>query len=759
MKNFVKTALSCFCACFLIFSCSDSEPEGKNLSLEETAAAENTSDKKAYITISLEDSLSAERTVVPTALDQNDLMYELWGQQSSDSVSRKLATWVSYDKLKEKRVIDIAVGEWTFTLKAFMDSNTQILTDTIGKSISYGVNTLSFNMKEVPGTGIIDVTFWYPKFESGCVKAELNSVSNDNCETNVYAKTQLEISAKEKIIDGNTYSSVAYKKEDVASGYYILKFYIYEHSSDTNPKSYYSTLVKVSHGSVSSGTEMLGEGNYVTIFRTASGIAWNSASYAKKYRVYKYETEDCINPKTFDTALFTSEPYETESTEYEIENALCGKNIYVAVKACSEKRESDFSNVICIKANTYPIKYESGEDTENIENPNPEFYSVADGLVLQNASRVGYVFGGWYENAGFTGEKVTEITKESRGNRILYAKWEAAKYTIVFDANASDATGTVSSVTASYGESLNLPANTFTHTGYTFKGWAKNSGAVSADYTDGASVKDLSSMDGAEVTLYAVWKLNQYTLQFNANASDATGTVSSVVATYGESLNLPVNTFTRTGYTFKGWSKNSGAVSADYTDGASVKDLASIDGAVVTLYAVWKANQYTLQFNANASDATGTVLSVTASYGEFLNLPANTFSRTGYTFKGWAKNSGAASADYTDGASVKDLSSTDGAEVTLYAVWQINTALFSVTLESLTTSSALSITVSGLTLTASSGYKSYRWLVDGIEQNGNTSSSFALSSTLSGGWHNITLVATDSADRIDSATAVVTIQK
>ena len=595
MNNFVRTVLSCFCACFFIFSCSDSELEEKNLSLGETALAENPSDKKAYITISLEDSLSAERTVMPTALNKNDLMYELWGQQNLESVSRKLATWVSYDKLKEKRVIDIAVGEWTFTLKAFMDSNTQILTDTISKSISYGLNTLSFNMKEVPGTGSIDVLFWYPKFEGGCVKAELNSLSNYNSETNVYAKTQLEISAKEKIIDGNTYSSVAYKKENVESGYYILNFYIYEHSSDTNPKNYYSTLVKVSHGSVSSGTEMLGEGNYVTIFRTASGIAWNSASYAKKYRVHKYETEDYINPKTFDTALFTSEPYETESTEYEIENASVGKNIYVAVKAWSEKRESDFSNVICIETNTYPIKYELGEDAENIENPNPESYTVADGLVLQDASRVGYVFGGWYEDAGFTGEKVTKIAKGSRKKRTLYAKWEAAKYTIVFD----------------------------------------------------------------------------------ANASDATGSVSSLVATYGESL----------------------------------------------------------------------------------NLPSNTFLRTGYTFKGWSKNSGAASADYTDGASVKDLSSTDGAEVTLYAVWQINTALFSVTLESLTTSSALSITVSGLTLTASSGYKSYRWLVDGIEQTGNTSSTFALSSTLSGGHHNITLVATDSADRIDSATAVVTIQK
>ena len=120
MNNFVRTVLSCFCACFFIFSCSDSELEEKNLSLGETALAENPSDKKAYITISLEDSLSAERTVMPTALNKNDLMYELWGQQNLESVSRKLATWVSYDKLKEKRVIDdvsLSINEGEFIIE------------------------------------------------------------------------------------------------------------------------------------------------------------------------------------------------------------------------------------------------------------------------------------------------------------------------------------------------------------------------------------------------------------------------------------------------------------------------------------------------------------------------------------------------------------------------------------------------------------------------------------------------------------------
>ena len=504
MKNFVKKAFLSVFACCLFFSCSDSDLDDNNRTSEE-AVVENISSKKAYISISLGDSLSAESTVEPNALDKNDLMYELWGKQASDSVLRKLATWVSYDKLKEKRVIDIAEGAWTFTLKAFKDSNTQILTDTIEKSISYGVNTLSFDMKEVPGTGDIDVTFWFPKLENGCVKTEMNSLSNYDIENTIYSKTKIEISEEEKIIDGNTYSSVVYKKTGVASGYYLLKFYIYENETDANPKSYYSTLVKVSHGSVSSGTEKLGEGNYVTIFRTASGIAWNSASYAQKYKIYKYETEDYVNPQEFDTSLFPSEPEETTNVEYELENTSVGKNLYVAVKAWSEKRESEFSNVICLIPSSYSIKYELGEGVEGVENPNPETYSVDDGLILQDISREGFVFGGWYESVDFSTEKITAIAKESTGSRTLYAKWEGISYTIIFNANDSNASGNMASLKAEYGKSIELTQNNFSRDGKTFLGWAIDKDSEVVDYTDKQSVINLCSENGGTVILYAVW--------------------------------------------------------------------------------------------------------------------------------------------------------------------------------------------------------------------------------------------------------------
>lgn len=81
-------------------------------------------------------------------------------------------------------------------------------------------------------------------------------------------------------------------------------------------------------------------------------------------------------------------------------------------------------------------------------------------------------------------------------------------------------------------------------------------------------------------------KAQTYTVAFNANGGS--GTMSSVTMTYGVAQNLPANTFTRSGYTFLGWSKDKNATTATYTDKQSVKNLAS--RGTVTLYAIWKNN-------------------------------------------------------------------------------------------------------------------------------------------------------------------------
>jgi uncharacterized repeat protein (TIGR02543 family) len=62
---------------------------------------------------------------------------------------------------------------------------------------------------------------------------------------------------------------------------------------------------------------------------------------------------------------------------------------------------------------------------------------------------------------------------------------------------------------------------------------------------------------------------------------------------------LTANAFTRTGYTFLGWSTSSSATSATYTNGQKVKNLAA--SGTITLYAVWQLNTYKLTVTATHS--------------------------------------------------------------------------------------------------------------------------------------------------------------
>jgi uncharacterized repeat protein (TIGR02543 family) len=60
----------------------------------------------------------------------------------------------------------------------------------------------------------------------------------------------------------------------------------------------------------------------------------------------------------------------------------------------------------------------------------------------------------------------------------------------------------------------------------------------------------------------------------------------------------------------------------------------------------------------------------THTYGVVQNLPANSFTRAGYAFTGWNTAANGSGTAYTDGESVSNLTSTQGASITLYAQWQ-----------------------------------------------------------------------------------------
>lgn len=181
-------------------------------------------------------------------------------------------------------------------------------------------------------------------------------------------------------------------------------------------------------------------------------------------------------------------------------------------------------------------------------------------------------------------------------------------------------------------------------------------------------------MPDHDVSLKAISEANNYTIVFNANSW--TGTMSNLPMTYDQTGSLTVNSFTKTWYTFQWWNTNSWALVATYTDTQDVKNLATSWN--ITLYAIWKANIYEVRFNKNSWVDTLNPVNGIMSNQDFVfdtaqALTWNKFTRDGYEFLWWSRNASAESATYTNGQSVNNLTSTSGAVVDLYAIWQANT--------------------------------------------------------------------------------------
>ena len=295
---------------------------------------------------------------------------------------------------------------------------------------------------------------------------------------------------------------------------------------------------------------------------------------------------------------------------------------------------------------TYTITYELYDGTNHEDNP--ENYTIEDSeITLKDPTRTGYSFSGWYSDEALSTEAST-IAAGSYGDKSFYAKWTADSHSLNFDANGGE--GTMDSVDLDTDEQTTLPEAGFTRTGYTFAGWATTAGG-STVYADEASY----TMGTGDATLYAKWTADSHSLNFDANGGE--GTMDSVDLDTDEQTTLPEAPFTRTGYTFAGWATTAGG-SAVYADEASY----TMGSADATLYAKWTADSHSLSFDANGGE--GTIDSVDLDTDEQTTLPEAGFTRTGYTFAGWATTAGG-SAVYADEASY----TIGTGDATLYAVW------------------------------------------------------------------------------------------
>ena len=314
----------------------------------------------------------------------------------------------------------------------------------------------------------------------------------------------------------------------------------------------------------------------------------------------------------------------------------------------------------CWSGNTYVVRFDSHGGVGVI--PNQTFViGIAQPLMKNVFTREGFQFGGWAlttdSDAVYADEQsVCNLTTTKGATVVLYAVWERpnGKSLVTFETNGGTLAADQAFYTsrAAYG-SLPRP----TRTGYSFVKWTTR---------EGTTVTSSSFVPQTDITLYAVWKANTYTVVFLANGGEG-AEMDPQSFDYGMAQALLNCGYVRTGYTFCGWSTDPNTAEATYADGESVLSLA-VDGTL-TLYAVWRPNTYMLRFLPNGGQ--GMMSDMAATYDAPTNLTANAYSRVGYTFEGWALAEDG-EARYADQATVSNLTAVASEVVPLYAVWRVN---------------------------------------------------------------------------------------
>lgn len=234
-----------------------------------------------------------------------------------------------------------------------------------------------------------------------------------------------------------------------------------------------------------------------------------------------------------------------------------------------------------------------------------------------------YTFAGWFTEAsgGIQISTTTTVTKDVT----YYAHWTATKrsYTATFNGNGGS-TPSPSSITKEYNTALGI-LPTCTRTGYTFLGWYTASSGGTKISTTTVVTKD--------ITYYAQWSINSYTLTFNPNGGTVTPTSKDLE--YNSAYDtLPTPTRASDAqytYTFAGWYTAA-------TGGTQVTATTKMAAEDTTVYAHWTSNtrSYTVSYKTTYGTLNRTSQSIAYnSKGSCtLTMPNNTDEFT-YTFVGW----------------------------------------------------------------------------------------------------------------------------
>ena len=398
---------------------------------------------------------------------------------------------------------------------------------------------------------------------------------------------------------------------------------------------------------------------------------WDDASNGTRY--YNNNGSSAHNwDKQADTTLYAHWTPNTYTVAY-------NGNGYTGGSTSSSSHTYDVSKNLTANGfeRKYVVTFKYNDSTLAKENSSTDFWSTADSTLTAT-----YSFNKWNTASNGSGtpynnqQSVKNLTSTSGATVNLYAQWNTG--------------------------SVTLP-DPGTRPGYSFLGWydAASGGAKIGDAGD-------SYTPSSAKTLYAHWSSPAtYTASFLGNkpsnaSNNIGGTVSgSITVTFGANPATLSGVPTLKGWTFNGYyTAASGGTKVFNANGTAATRWCWCESK--TLYAQWTANSYTVSYSGNGNTS-GSTASSTHSFDTAKALTSNGFVKRNtatfypngssvtpakvedsasnnatvtknvdWTFVNWTASgidSQGTQSPYTNGQSVKNLTATSGATVTLTAQW------------------------------------------------------------------------------------------
>jgi len=258
--------------------------------------------------------------------------------------------------------------------------------------------------------------------------------------------------------------------------------------------------------------------------------------------------------------------------------------------------------------------------------------------IPENPSKEGYTFDGWYWDKDvwskpFTANSLMDAPISS--DMSVYAKFSAIEYDITYENDGGTHNNPVS-YTIEDGFALSAAEKL----GYSFVGWY-------SDNTYTTKVESVSAGSTGEISLYAKFKIENYTISYE-NTKDVQNT--NVTGYNVNTDTITLSDLSKTGYTFEGW----------YNGEQKVTEIAKGSTGNLTLTARWSVDGYSITYH-NTEGSTNT--NPNGYDVEDLPLTLSDASKDYYNFLGW----------YTEATfenKVTEIAVGTTGSINLYAKWE-----------------------------------------------------------------------------------------